>query len=147
RFGRRAAIATACLIPLFLAESYVVDFPGGAPAPFPIPAVYRLVANLPPGAVVSLPDRAASQFPFEEADFEYFSTAHWHPIANGYSRAEPPQFRPLMAQLQAFPDSTAAAALRANRILYVVMHARDYRERGPTVLAAARQSSDFTLLA
>ena len=147
RFGRRAAIATACLIPLFLAESYVVDFPGGAPAPFPIPAVYRLVANLPPGAVVSLPDRAASQFPFEEADFEYFSTAHWHRIANGYSRGEPPQFRPLMEQLKPFPAAASAEALRGTGIRYVVVHARDYRERGPSVLAAARDSSDFRLLA
>jgi hypothetical protein len=143
RFGRAGRLITIAAIPLLLAESYVVQFPGGAPQPLPPPAVYRFIATLPPGAAVSFPDYAGGPEWFAEADYQYFSTAHWHPIANGYSRAEPPGFRALMNRLKTFPDAASAQTMRDAGIVYVVLHAR----QNPALAGPARASSDFRLLA
>ncbi len=147
RVGRLGRVLTLVAMPLFLAESYVVNFPGGAPPVFPIPPVYRFIASLPPGPVVSLPDYAGTPVWFEEANYQYFSTAHWHPIANGYSRSEPPGFRTLMARLQTFPEPAAAAAMRDAGITYVVVHAAKYPVASSDVAARAGASQDFRLIA
>jgi hypothetical protein len=107
----------------FLLESRVVNFPGGGQPVLLIPEVYRRLATMPPGAVVSLPDYAGTAVAFDEANYQFFSTAHWHPIANGFSRAEPPGFRPLMDRLQTFPASDSIAAMRETGIRYVVVRA------------------------
>jgi hypothetical protein len=143
RFGRAGRLVTIAAIPLLLAESYVVQFPGGAPQPFPPPAIYRFIATLPPGAVVSFPDYAGGPEWFAEADYQYFSTTHWHPIANGYSRAEPPGFRALMDRLKTFPDPASARTMRDAGILYVVLHGHHV----PALVGPAQVSGDFRLLA
>ena len=48
--------------------------------------------------------------------------SHWHPIANGYSRAEPPGFRALMDRLKTFPAPVSLDAMREVGIRYVVLH-------------------------
>ena len=147
RVGRRARWATAALIPFMLAEFYVVDFPGGAPLPAPVPAAYRMIATLPPGPVLSLPDFAGTPVWFQEADYQYFSTAHWHPIVNGYSRAEPPGFVERMRGMSAFPDSAAVAAIRDAGVRYVVVHAAQYPAGGADAVEKGRASGGFRLLA
>ena len=146
RFGRFGTVLTIAAIPALLCEFYVVNFPGGAPAPFPIAPIYSAVAPLPPGAVVSLPDYADAAIWFQEADYQYYSTAHWHPIANGYSRAAPPGFRHLMNQLSTFPSASAAGVMRTVGIRYVVFHGRQI-ENGWRLVSAAVTSSDFRLVA
>jgi hypothetical protein len=145
RYGLRGRAMTIALTLLLLTESYVVRFPGGAPQPFPIPAVYRYIATLPPGAVLSLPDYARTDLWFQEADYQYFSTAHWHPAVNGDSREFPPQFVELEDRMKRFPDPDAAETLRASGVKYVVLHAgqRGAEDR----LAPAEVSRDFQLLA
>jgi hypothetical protein len=145
RLGRSGRLITICLIPLVLGEFYVVNLPGGAPTPFKIPAVYKFLATEPRGAVVSLPDYADTPLWFQETDYQYFSTAHWLPIANGYSRAAPPGFRALMDSLTRFPSADAARAARAAGIRYVILHAGAYGEKGPALVQAARESADYTL--
>jgi hypothetical protein len=147
RLGRIGRVVTTLAIPLALCEFYVVKFPGGAPVPFPVPGIYKVVAMLPPGAVVSLPDFADTPIWFDEADYEYFSTVHWRPIANGYSRAAPPGFRALMNRLQTFPSPAAAAAMRDTRIAYVVLHTSRIREGGGELASKALASPDFRLVA
>jgi len=87
RFGWAGRAVSVLAMLLLLAESYLVNFPGGPPQPFPVPAVYKYIATLPPGAVFSLPDYANTPFWFQEADYQYFSTAHWQPTVNGDSRS------------------------------------------------------------
>jgi hypothetical protein len=147
RFGRMGRAITVALIPVMLSESYVVKFPGGPPAPFPIPQIYRKLASVPPGAVLSLPDYADTPEWFEEPDYEYFSTAHWHPIANGYSRASPSGFQSLMARVRTFPSAGSIEAMRETGITYVVFHAAAYRGKGDEITSTARASHDLTLLA
>jgi hypothetical protein len=123
RFRRPGRVITAAALLLFLLESRVVNFPGGPQPVVPVPEVYKLLARMPPGPVVSLPDYAGTTFAFEEANYQFFSTAHWLPIANGFSRAEPPGFRPLMDRLQTFPASDSIVAIRETGIRYVVVRA------------------------
>ena len=143
QFGRAGRLATIIAIPVILFEFYVVDFPAGRPVPSPVPAVYRLIASLPAGAIVSLPDYAATPQWFKEADYQFFSTAHWHPIANGYSRATPAGFTDRMERLATFPDAAALASLRETRIRYVVVHADQY-PAGAGVVAQALSESALT---
>jgi hypothetical protein len=126
KLGAVGRVISGILIPLILLDSYVVNFPGGMPKPFPIPLVYRRLGALPAGPVVSLPDYADTAEWFREPDYQYFSTAHWYPIANGYSRAAPPAFTARMGRYASFPDVSALQALRESGIRYVVVHANDY---------------------
>jgi hypothetical protein len=83
RFGRFGTVLTIAVIPAMLCEFYVVNFPGGAPPPFPIAPIYKAVAALPRGCVVRA-DYADTALWFQEADYQP-ADAHRHPIANGYS--------------------------------------------------------------
>jgi hypothetical protein len=123
RFGRLGRLLTVAAMLTFLVESRVVNFPGGGQPVMSIPDVYKRLASLPPGPVVSLPDFAGTPVAFDEANYELFSTAHWHPIANGYSREEPRGFRALMDRLKTFPAPTSLDAMRETGIRYVVVRA------------------------
>ena len=112
RFGWAGRAATIVLTLALLGEAYVVDFPGGAPQPFAVPQVYKYIATLSPGAVLSLPDYARGPLWFLEADYSYFSTAHWHPMVNGDSREWPPDFVDLSERMKRFPEPAAAGTMR-----------------------------------
>jgi hypothetical protein len=145
RYGRVGRVISVAAMLLLLAESYVVNFPGGQPQPFGVPPVYKYIATLPPGPVLSLPDYANTPLWFDEADYQYFSTAHWQPAVNGDSREWPPHFLELTAKLKTFPDPAAASTMRDIGLKYVVVHGAR-REAGGLV-EPARASGDFRLLA
>jgi hypothetical protein len=145
RFGVTGRVMTVVLTLALLSEFYVVNFPGGVPPPYTVPMVYRQIATLSPGAVLSLPDYAGTPLWFQEADYQYFSTAHWHPIVNGDSREWPPQFVAVTERLKMFPDAAAASTMREVGVRYVVLHAD--RSGARDLLAPAQASSDFQLLA
>src|SRR5438094_610114 len=145
RFGRAGRVASVAAMLLLLAESYVVNFPGGQPQPFAVPAVYKYIATLPPGPVLSLPDYANTPLWFDEADYQYFSTAHWQPTVNGDSREWPPHFLELTARLKTFPEPAAATTMRDIGLKYVVVHGA--RREAEGLVEPARASGDFQLLA
>jgi hypothetical protein len=142
RFGRLGRLLTVVAMLTFLVESRVVNFPGGGQPVMSIPDVYTQLASLPPGPVVSLPDYAGTPVAFDEANYELFSTAHWHPIANGFSREDPPGFRPLMDRLKTFPALTSLNAMRETGIRYVVVRAAS----DPLRVGTPRPSSDLRLV-
>jgi hypothetical protein len=139
RFGLPARALTVAVIPLLLLEFYVVDFPGGQPPRFPIPGIYRAIDRLPPGAVASLPDYSGTTAWYKEANYQFFSTAHWRPIVNGYSRSAPPGFAERIARLSTFPDAGAITCLREIGVRYVVVHAGDFVEGALRVEQARHQ--------
>jgi len=145
RFGLPGRVTTVAAMLLMLAEFYVVKFPGGSPQPFAVPPVYKHIATLPPGAVLSLPAYANTPLWFQEANYPYFSTAHWHPTVNGDSREWPVAFLDMLARIKTFPAPAAAASMRDAKVAYVVLHARQAGARD--ALAPARASPDFRLLA
>ena len=70
RLGRAGRLVTVLLVPVMLGEWYLVDFPGGAPQPERLPAIYRQLAQVPARAVVSLPDYIGGPEWFIEADYQ-----------------------------------------------------------------------------
>jgi len=79
-----------------------------------VPEVYRWLAAQPPGPVLELPvgfldhdflgDGAAVRW---QSGYQYFSTAHWRPLLNGYSGYPPESFFFLMAIARRLPARDA----------------------------------------
>jgi hypothetical protein len=146
RFGMRGRALTILLIPLMLGEWYLVGFPGGAPQPDRIPTIYAQLARLPAHAVVSLPDYIGGPEWFEESDYQYYSTLHWHPIVNGYGRTEPPGYRERMARIETFPSRASADELRAIGADYLAFHAGRYAAGATAAIERTKSSAGFTLV-
>ena len=91
RFGRVGRAVTIALTLALLSEFYVVNFPGGGAAAVHGAGRVQVHRHALAGAVLSLPDYARTPLWFEEANYSYFSTAHWHPVVNGDSREFPPR--------------------------------------------------------
>jgi hypothetical protein len=146
RLGRAGRVITLILVPIMLGEWYLVDFPGGPPQPENVPVIYRQLATRTARAIVSLPEYVGGPEWFMEADYQYYSTVHWHPIVNGYSRTEPQGYRERMARIAAFPDADSARTLRAEGVDYLILHSKRYRDGATARIEAAKSSPDFTLV-
>jgi hypothetical protein len=148
RASRRLTWFALCLFVLdVLLESFVVKFPAGKPAPFATPAVYERLATLPRGAVLSLPTYRATPEAFREADYLLFSTAHWHPIVNGFGRMEPADHAARMELLTRFPDRDAVELMQKIGVRYVVLHTRRASELMTRVDAARTLDSTQLIFA
>jgi hypothetical protein len=86
-----------------------------------LPPVYARLSALPAGTVVT-------EFPFADAAWElryvYYSTAHWHPITNGYSGGFPPGYRRRTARFSRIASEPDAAwqSLIESKTTHVVVH-------------------------
>jgi hypothetical protein len=146
--GRAAGwLLAAVLGALTLVESFPAHYELDPPAPAPVPSVYRYLARLEPGPVVSLPTWVDTPLPAFEADYQLFSTAHWFPIVNGFSRVSPPGHEDTMRRLSTFPSPGSADLLRRLGVRYVVLHANRYNRDFRVTAQQSRSSADFTLLA
>jgi hypothetical protein len=136
--------ALLVLVPVMLAEWFVVGFPAGKPRPYPVPAIYRTAEVRAARSLVSLPEYFATPDWVLGGDYLYYSMAHWRPIVNGFGRTEPPGYADLIAQVRDFPH--AAAALHARGLQYVVVHAERYPNHGKDILDAARACTGCRLV-
>ncbi len=141
RFAHGGRLAMAALVGAFFVESFVVAFPAGKPQQIEVPAMYRRLATLPRGAVLSLPTYRATPEAFREADYLLFSTVHWQPIVNGFGRQEPPEHAARMNVLAGFPSSESIALMRTLKIRYVVVHTRRASELASRVHDARSQAA------
>jgi hypothetical protein len=141
--SRRATLTASVLLLGVLAELRFVDFPPGRPTPEPISDVYVSLRELPARAVVSLPIASDPSLWWLNADYQLYSTAHWRPIVNGYSRAQPPDYRWIAGHMMAFPGPNSAKTMRRFGVDYVVLHADRYPDGGAVVIEEARASTDF----
>jgi hypothetical protein len=144
--GARRHIIAFALVALAAGELRFVEFPPGRPVPAPIPAIYRRFDTLPAGAVVSLPIIRDQDLWWLNADYQYYSTAHWRPIVNGYSRTQPSDYSWISGHMLAFPGPNSANTMRRLGVRYVVLHADRYPDRGAAVLQEAKASNDFQLI-
>ncbi len=91
-----------------------------------VPPAYRMLATLPPGAVVDFP------FFYRRLDFQlhtrsmFWSMFHWHPLVNGYSDVVPPDFYDIAVPITGFPDAPSFEILRARQVRYVIWHMDNY---------------------
>jgi hypothetical protein len=95
----------------------------------PVPGPYRVLARLPAGTVAEFP------FFFRPIDFHrnslymLYSTAHWHPLVNGYSDYIPDDFKQVVIPVSSFPAWEALGILQARGTRYVVFHLDLYDSR------------------
>lgn len=141
----RHAHAVVLLVPVMLAEWYVVGFPAGKPTPFAVPPIYETAQVRSARSLVSLPAYPASSPDWVfGANYLYYSMLHWRPIVNGFGRTEPPGYDRVLELVEDFPAH--AAALHAMGLQYVVLHADQYPNHGQAILAAARSSARCRLV-
>jgi hypothetical protein len=95
------------------------------------PAVYRWIAREPGiRALIELPIHADTR----ENRYLYYSTAHWKPLANGFSGYFPPAHERLTERVRFLPDEEGLDLIRGLGISHVVVHADS-----PARAAALRQ--------
>ena len=96
------------------------------------PQPYRVLAQMPRGAV--------AEFPFYDRRIDFHlhtrymlnSTAHWQPLVNGYSDHIPADFRESAPCSATFPSRRSFEALRERRVRYITIN------RGPTATAGSK---------
>lgn len=89
--------------------------------------VYRVVRSAGPGVVVDLPLPTAGGLPGREAEYALWSTAHWHPLVNGYSGYYTPEYIETLGRMEQFPDDRSIAQLKALNVRYLVVHRAFYK--------------------
>lgn len=144
RAGRPGRFTVLLAVPLMLAEWFVVDFPGGVPQRLDVPPVYRSAEVRGARAIVSLPDAYGTAQWYLDADYAYFSTAHWTPTVNGFGREAPPGHADLIRIAHEFPAS--AATLRAFGVDYVIVHTARYATTDAAPVAAALSAPGVRLV-
>jgi len=93
-----------------------------------VPAVYRFLKSLPaPGTVIV-------EFPLGEWAYEvryvFYSTAHWHPLLNGYSGHFPLSYHLNATHLRHpldYPDASWETLMRSGAT-HAVVHGAYYRD-------------------
>ena len=141
RHGRRMLILAALLV---IVESAAVplplngnstDYKQSGLARLPdfvttgndVPPVYRFVATLPSSA-------SLVELPFGEVAFEvrymFYSTAHWHRLANGYSGGAPDEYGLLAESLKDAlrRPEPAWRALVASGVTHAIVHEAGYAD-------------------
>jgi hypothetical protein len=90
-----------------------------------VPAVYRALTQLPPGAVLEVPigGEEALNGLLLESEYMYYSTVHWQPLLNGYAGYIPPTYRAVVALARSLPNRRSVEILaRATGLQYVIVH-------------------------
>jgi len=113
-----------------------------------VPAAYRLLKTQPAGTVVV-------EFPFGEWAYElryvFYSTAHWHPLLNGYSGHFPLSYHNNATFLRHPLDDPGRSwdTLIASGATHAIVHGKYYRDEEGDGIAAwlsehgAKQIGEF----
>jgi hypothetical protein len=112
-----------------------------------LPPVYSSLASDPNPVLLV-------EFPFYPADAaalngEYVlnATAHWRPIANGYSGMTPVSYRERSKTLWFFPDQEAVDTLLRMGATHAMVHLEQFREQAPSVIRTLEQQPRLRLIA
>jgi hypothetical protein len=129
--GPRAAVALAVALTLLVAIDnstrgmFLMNLRYEPPNTF---NVYKTIRALGPGAILELPIARLDALPGHEALYMFWSTAHWHPIVNGYSGYYPSEFTETVVRTEGFPDDQSLLQLRNIGVRYIVVHRPFYSE-------------------
>ena len=164
----RRQTARAALLALLIAIG-LAEFVAGRetfialtmPSLSPAPPAYAWLAQQPPGALLELPltseidlgppqgasvgDGAYDAWPdLNRMRYQFFQTAHWQPIVDGYSGFRPPHHRELGLTLAHFPDERSVALLRGLGVTWVLVHSDLMEAFQPGRAAALRTRLEQT---
>jgi hypothetical protein len=87
---------------------------------------YRVLANLPPGALIELPVYS-SKFAFMRTRYMLASTAHWQPLVDAYSDFIPRDFIAVEGSLGTFPSAESFEALKRDGVRYAMFHVKEFK--------------------
>ncbi len=102
----------------------------------PVPAAYRMLADLPKGPVVVFP------FPYQRTNYlnhtraMFWSIFHWQPLLNGYSDVVPADFAEIATPINGFPNAESFDIIRARHVRYVVWDMDTYDPTSRATLLA-----------
>lgn len=112
-----------------------------------LPSVYSPLAEDPDPVLLV-------EFPFYPPDAaalngEYVlnATAHWRPIANGYSGMTPVSYRERSKTLWFFPDQEAVDTLISMGATHAMVHLEQFREQAPSVIRTLERQPRLRLIA
>ena len=137
RVGLAALLIAVCLAELVAGRETFIALT--MPTLSPAPPAYAWLAQQPPGALLELPltseidegppqgagvgDGPYNAWPdLNRMRYQFFQTAHWQPIVDGYSGFRPPHHRELGLTLAGFPDERSVTMLRGLGVTYVLVH-------------------------
>lgn len=130
--GSRAAVSMAEALTILVAIDGATSGMWIMNAPYQ-PAsvfnVYKSIRALGPGPVLELPLPRLDALPGHEATFMLWSTAHWHPLVNGYSGYYPHEYSQTVSRIERFPDDQSIAQLTNIGVRYIVVHRVYYDEQ------------------
>lgn len=92
--------------------------------------IYRMLAQLPPGAVVEFPYFFRREDVFGHSSYMLRSTAHWKPLINGFSDFLPAGFLDEARTIADFPGTAAVRLLQVRGARYVVIHFAEFADDG-----------------
>jgi hypothetical protein len=98
--------------------------------------VYKTIRAQGPGVVLELPLARLDALPGREAEYMFWSIAHWHPLVNGYSGYYPPEFSEFVDRTDGFPDDRSLEELALVGVRYIVVHEAFYDADGYRSLLA-----------
>jgi hypothetical protein len=128
--------ALGLLAVLAALEAWSVPLPLLRVSPDPGPADRWLATRSGLDAVVVLPMYEPRVVHLESLRL-FASTAHWHPLVNGYAGILPPGYIADVATLNTFPAPAAVARLRALYVRYVVVNLGQYDDAVRAQVTAA----------
>ncbi len=148
RAARRAAggLAVGLLLALVTVEAWSGPVPT---TPFmQVPPIYRQLADVPaPVLLVEVPFYPPDAF-FENATYVLNSTAHWRPLANGYSGFLPASYRRRAAAFWFFPRDWAIDAIEREGATHIMVHLERFTPAEVAdIQTALRSRHDLQLIA
>jgi hypothetical protein len=147
--GRRlpADAVMVLLIAVALAESLVTPRALRS-VPTAAPPAYAWLAAQRDLVIAELPMPSRHNAPLHEAEFQFLSTFHWHPLLNGYSGNWTDAQVRLLDAVDSFPSPASLAALEARGASHVLLHERFYgTDRYRQVRAALEAHADVEFVA
>jgi hypothetical protein len=134
--SRRRALGVAACVAVLLE---INDVPFNWRADLPAPQPYKVLAQMPRGAVAEFPFYGTRSDFHLHTRYMLYSTAHWQPLVNGYSDHIPADFRTAAPILATFPSRHAFDELKARRVRYVTINRGRYGRVGaPEVMQRLR---------
>jgi hypothetical protein len=145
RVGPRRRWIAAVLCGVVIAESFSVPL---ALREVPQPSrVYRWLAMQDPATILEWPVPEPDNLgDTHEPEYMYFSTRHWHRLANGYSGLYPDNYIKLLEVLRDFPNSQSISYLRRRGVRYIVLHSVYAPQMYAVVIAALKTVPEVEFL-
>jgi hypothetical protein len=89
-----------------------------------IPKIYSELAGVQQAVVAEMPLTPPTWSPPMSLLMVY-STAHWHPMLNGYSGFQPQSYRDTYEAVRDFPDDASLIALHQRGVTHVLVHRQE----------------------